>query len=98
MDVVFDATDVVEHALLAPHDAADIRVKPLGDFAGDPRGAALGREDDVEQKLGVGAGLGHRVCRFWLLLLRLALGDVRDMAVAASAAVGCGHGVDAVFL
>lgn len=40
MHMVFDAPDVVEHALLGPDDAADVRIEAFGDLGGNPGRAA----------------------------------------------------------
>ncbi len=37
MQVILDAADVEEHALLGPPDSTDIWVKTLADFGRDPR-------------------------------------------------------------
>ena len=58
VDVIFDSTDIVERPLLRSDDAADVRIQILGDVRGNPRLAAPGAENDVQQNLRVSAG--HR--------------------------------------
>jgi hypothetical protein len=53
--VVFDTADCVEHALLCTHDTAHEGIEVLGDVWCDPRCAALDREHDVKQQLGIRA-------------------------------------------
>lgn len=56
MDVILDAADVVEDALLGADDAADVWIETLSNVVRDPRSAAFGGEDDVKEKLRIGAG------------------------------------------
>src|SRR5205823_10902650 len=53
VQVIFDAADLVEHALLGSHDPADIGIQTSGNVRGDPRDTTLRGEDNVQEKLGV---------------------------------------------
>src|SRR5262245_21006159 len=55
MHMVLDTADVVENALFGSHDAANVRIQTFRDFGADPRRAALGRKNHVEQELCVRA-------------------------------------------
>lgn len=57
MNMVFNASDVVEHTLLGADDPADERIETLAEVGGDPWRAVLGGEDNVEEQGVVGAGL-----------------------------------------
>jgi hypothetical protein len=48
MHMVFYAANVVEHALVGPHNPADVGVETIGDVGGDPRTARFCGEDNVE--------------------------------------------------
>jgi hypothetical protein len=51
VDVILDSADVAERAFRCADDSAEVSVRPIGDILRDPRLAALGGKDDVEEGL-----------------------------------------------
>src|SRR5436190_5045187 len=72
MNMILDASDFVEHALLRTDDAADVGIQTFRNIGRDEWLTMFRQENNVQQELGISAGHDDRVSQ---ALLRPSRGD-----------------------